>query len=111
LSRRLAGFVRGGNNSGVKQYTIGQLARAGDVPTSTVRFYERRGLVEPDARTPSGYRSYTPQSLERLRFIRAAQATGFSLKDIREMLGLTHSEQPPCEEVAGLIDHRLADIR
>ena len=76
-------------------WSIGQLARAAEVAVSTVRFYERRGLVRPDARTRSNYRSYTPQSLERLRFIRAAQATGFSLKDVREMLGLTHSSMPP----------------
>ena len=54
--------------------TIGQLAKAIDVPTSTVRFYEREGLRKPSARSASNYRLYTKWDLERLRFIRAAQA-------------------------------------
>jgi MerR family mercuric resistance operon transcriptional regulator len=91
--------------------TIGQLARAAHVPTSTVRFYERRGLLKPDARTQSNYRSYSLRTAERLKFIRAAQATGFSLKDIREMLALTYSDDPPCAEVAALIEHRLDDVK
>ena len=92
-------------------YTIGQLSRAAGVPTSTVRFYERRGLLKPDARTSSNYRTYSARSAERLKFIRAAQATGFNLKDIREMLALTYSDDPPCAEVASLIDNRLEDVK
>jgi DNA-binding transcriptional MerR regulator len=95
----------------VAHYTIGLLARAAKVPVSTVRFYERRGLLKPDARTAANYRTYSAQSVERLKFIRAAQANGFSLKDIREMLALTDSDDPPCAEVAALIERRLEDIR
>ena len=91
--------------------TIGQLATAAGVPTSTVRFYERRGLLSPDARTTSNYRSYTDDAVNRLRFIRSAQASGFSLKDIQEMLDLTNNDGPPCKEVAALIERRLADVR
>ena len=91
--------------------TIGQLSRAAGVPTSTVRFYERRGLIEPDSRTESNYRTYSARSAERLKFIRAAQATGFSLKDIREMLTLTQAPGRPCAEVTSLIDRRLEDVR
>jgi DNA-binding transcriptional MerR regulator len=92
-------------------FTIGQLARSAQVPISTVRFYERKGLLTPAARSASNYRHYSDESLARLRFIRAAQASGFSIKDITEMLGLVTSDEPPCREVAVLIDHRLADIR
>jgi MerR family mercuric resistance operon transcriptional regulator len=91
--------------------TIGQLSSAAKVPTSTVRFYERRGLLKADARTAGNYRSYSPRTAERLKFIRAAQATGFSLKDIREMLALTYSDEPPCQEVASLIERRLEDVK
>jgi MerR family mercuric resistance operon transcriptional regulator len=91
--------------------TIGGLAKSCNVPTSTVRFYERRGLLTPDARTQSNYRTYSGSSAERLKFIRAAQATGFSLKDIREMLSLTYSDEPPCAEVAALIKRRLDDVK
>jgi len=91
--------------------SIGQLARTANVATSTIRFYERRGLLRPDGRTESNYRSYTAKTAERLKFIRAAQGSGFSLKDIREMLALTYSNDPPCAEVAALIEHRLEDVR
>ena len=92
-------------------YTIGELARKANVPTSTVRFYERRGLLKADARTRSNYRMYSAGAVERLKFIRSAQATGFSLKDIREMLALTYSDEPPCAEVAALVERRLEEVR
>jgi len=92
-------------------YTIGQLAKAVGVPISTVRFYERAGLVRPAARSGGNYRQYTEQGLSRLRFIRSAQTTGFSLQDIRELLSLTHSDEPPCEEVIALTRQRLAEVR
>ena len=92
-------------------YTIGQLAAAAGVAASTVRFYEREKLLVPEARTGGNYRTYTAGSLEKLRFIRAAQASGFQLNDVREMLALTDSEQPPCREIFELIDRRLDDVR
>jgi len=98
-------------SNGGDSLTIGQLARDADVPVSTIRFYERRGLLKPDARTQSNYRTYSPRTAERLKFIRAAQATGFNLKDIREMLALTYSDDPPCAEVAALIERRLDDVK
>ena len=95
----------------MKELTIGQLAAAAGVPASTVRFYERQELLVPDARTGANYRTYSAASLQRLQFIRAAQASGFSLADVREMLALTHSDEPPCREVTALIENRLADVR
>ena len=91
--------------------TIGQLASAAGVPTSTVRYYERVGLFKPDARTRANYRCYTARAVERLRFIRAAQAAGFSLEDVRQMLALTHSDESPCGEMPALINRRLDDVR
>ena len=93
-------------------YTIGQLAASGGVPTSTVRFYERRGLLAPDARSAGGnYRQYGDAALRRLRFIRAAQATGFSLKDVQGLLELAYSHGPPCDDVLSLANKRLAEVR
>jgi MerR family mercuric resistance operon transcriptional regulator len=94
-----------------KALTIGQLARAAGVPTSTVRFYERAELLKPEFRTGSGYRGYGPESVSRLKFIRSAQASGFSLRDISEMLELTYSSEPPCKEIEALIEKRLLDVR
>ena len=92
-------------------YTIGQLARAGAVPVSTLRFYERTKLLVPTARSEGNYRQYDSAALERLRFIRAAQATGFSIEDIRELLSLTYSDAPPCEDVLNVMNNRLGEVR
>jgi MerR family mercuric resistance operon transcriptional regulator len=92
-------------------YTIGQIAKSIDVPISTIRFYERTGLFKPDARTGSNYRLYSEKALDRLRFIRSAQATGFSLDDIRDLLSLVHADEAPCAEIADLTKKRLAEIR
>ncbi len=92
-------------------YTIGQLAKEAGVPTTTVRYYERRGLLRPSTRVGSGnYRSYNEDELEQLRFIRAAQATGFSLEDIATLLGLRVGETTPCKDVQTLVEARLDDI-
>ena len=113
MAQRLPGRVRYYNVSmgPSRHLTIGQLAREAGVPTSTVRFYERRGLLKPDARTASNYRAYTAATAERLKFIRAAQATGFSLKDIRGLLSLTYSDEPPCDDVVAVTGNRLAEVR
>lgn len=90
--------------------TIGELARAGEVPATTVRYYERAGLVLPKARSDAGYRLYGPDALERLRFIRAAQAVGFALADIGSLLELeTAGNDPPAAEVARMLQRRLAE--
>jgi DNA-binding transcriptional MerR regulator len=66
--------------------TIGDVALRAGVPTSTVRFYERRGLLTADARR-SGQRRYRPETLRRLVFIGMLQDTGLSLDDIAGVLG------------------------
>jgi MerR family mercuric resistance operon transcriptional regulator len=93
------------------QFTIGQLASAAGVPTTTVRYYERRGLLRAATRSGSGkYRTYGDEELVRLRFIRAAQATGFALEDVATLLGLRDGTEEPCKEVQDLIDARLHDV-
>ncbi|HMJ76329.1 MAG TPA: MerR family transcriptional regulator [Iamia sp.] len=62
--------------------TIGELAEAAGVAVDTVRFYERRGLLPPPPRTPSGYRQYDDDALDRLRFILRAKELGFTLAEI-----------------------------
>ena len=92
-------------------YTVGRLAAAAGVPTTTVRYYERRGLLRPALRTGSGsYRTYGEPDLERLRFIRAAQASGFSLDDVATLLTLRDSGTTPSAEVQKLIRVRLEEV-
>jgi MerR family mercuric resistance operon transcriptional regulator len=92
-------------------YTIGALAEAAGVPTTTVRYYERRGLLRPATRVGSGgYRAYGNAELERLRFIRAAQQTGFSLEDIAALISLRDGKTAPCRDVQDLIEERLREV-
>src|SRR4051794_37791872 len=96
----------------MQTYSIGQLARAAGVPTSTVRFYERAGLLKPEARSGSNYRVYSQRSLERLQFIRSAQAVGLSLDDVDKMLAaVADAATEPCREVVSLAERRLAEVR
>lgn len=91
-------------------HTIGQLARSVGVPSSTVRYYERIGLLHPRERTAGNYRLYGAEALERLRFIRAAQATGFTLEAITALLQLRDGMAHVCQDVQALIEERLADL-
>lgn len=70
---------------------IGSLAKRAGVGIDTVRYYERAGLLAPSRRLASGYRRYTGLELARLRFIRRAQALGFTLNEVRELLALSAS--------------------
>lgn len=79
------------------QLTIGKLAAAGDVGVETVRYYQRRGLLETPARSGGdgwggGVRRYDEDDLRRLKFIRAAQGAGFTLDEIGELLALEASD-------------------
>lgn len=77
-----------GSARGVAGMPIGELARRAGVNVQTVRYYERRGLLEEPARRESGYRTYADATLDRLRFIRRAQELGFTLTEIGELLAL-----------------------
>jgi MerR family mercuric resistance operon transcriptional regulator len=78
-------------SQGIQSLTIGKLAAAGGVGVETVRYYQRRGLLETPARDRD-IRRYGSDDLRRLRFIRQAQAAGFTLEEIRELLDLDASE-------------------
>jgi MerR family mercuric resistance operon transcriptional regulator len=91
-------------------YTIGQLARVTGVKASTIRYYERVGLLHPEGRTTGNYRLYAEEALQRVRFIRASQATGFTLEDITVLLRLRDGTSGICEDVQALIEERLAAI-
>ena len=89
--------------------TIGKLAKQSGVAIDTVRFYEREGLLPKAARTPSGYRVYSPSDVERLRFIRRAKALGFSLEEISELLRLNAAKGARAS-VKKLAERRLTDL-
>jgi MerR family mercuric resistance operon transcriptional regulator len=72
--------------------TIGGLARAAGVGVETVRYYQRRGLLPEPARPHGEIRRYGAEDLRRLRFIRSAQAAGFTLQEIKQLLDLDASD-------------------
>jgi DNA-binding transcriptional MerR regulator len=67
---------------------IGELARQTGLSIKTIRYYERRGLLEQPPRTQSGYRLYGPEEVARLRFVQRAKLLGLTLEEIRELVGL-----------------------
>lgn len=87
--------------------TIGKLASAAGVNTQTIRYYERSGLFPVPARTPAGYRQFGPDELRRLRFIRRAQGLGFSLTEIRELLGLRVHDPRSCSAVSRRVQEKI----
>jgi MerR family transcriptional regulator, copper efflux regulator len=89
---------------------IGDLATRAGLSAKAIRFYEQAGLLPQPPRTPGGYRDYPPGALDRLAFIRHAQAAAFTLADIRGVLAIRDSGQAPCEHVGVLIDEHLAQV-
>jgi len=87
--------------------TIGQVAKQVGIGVETVRFYERKGLIEDPPRSSSGYRQYPGDTVERLRFIRRAKELGFRLDEIGELLGLGGNA---CTEVRAVAAAKVTDI-
>lgn len=90
---------------------IGQLADTAGVATQTIRFYEREGLLPIPVRGPNGYRVYDEATLNRLTFIRTAQAAGLTLGEIRSIVDLREDGDSPCTHVTSLLSSKLADVR
>lgn len=89
---------------------IGALAARTGVPTKTLRYWEDEGLVPPPDRTAGGYRDYPDATVDRVAFIRRAQAAGLTLRQIGEILLIRDDGQPPCAHTARLVDERLSDV-
>ncbi|MBS3941345.1 MAG: heavy metal-responsive transcriptional regulator [Actinobacteria bacterium] len=89
---------------------IGELATRTGVSTKTLRFYETDGLLPEPDRTPAGYRDYPHPAVDRVAFIRQAQAAGLTLAQIREILTIRDGGQPPCDHVADLVDQRIGQL-
>jgi len=80
------------------------------VNLETVRYYERRGLLQRPPRSASGYRLFPLKTARRLRFIRRAQELGFSLTEIRELLSLRVSANAKSADVRKRAETKIADI-
>lgn len=91
--------------------TMGQLARQSGVNLETIRYYERIGILSEPPRTSGGHRKYEGEHLRRLTFIRRARELGFTLDEVRALLGLVDAQNGSCAEARRLGLGHLADIR
>lgn len=87
--------------------TIGRLARECEVPVSTIRYWERVGLLAPGGRTCSNYRVYSDDAVARVRLIRMSQSLGFTIADIHTLLRLLDVRIHQCSAVRTVIERRL----
>ncbi len=95
----------------INAMTIGKLAKAAGVNIQTVHYYERRGILKPAARKPSGYRLYTQEEAAKIRFIKSAQRLGFSLSETFELLRLRVQKGTRPERVRAKVEGKLMEVR
>lgn len=91
--------------------SIGLVARRTGATVPTVRYYEDIGLLPPAARTEAGQRSYDEHTVRRLVFIRRCRDFGFSIEQVRELVGLVDEPNRPCAEVRDIAVAHLAQVR
>ncbi len=97
-----------------QRYRVGAAATAAGVGVQTLHYYERRGLLSPQRRAGAGYREYGGAEVRRVRAIKRAQTLGFTLREIRELIGLAESRRSPGrvgEIAARKVDEIEAKIR
>jgi DNA-binding transcriptional MerR regulator len=97
---------------------IGEFADRSGVTAKALRYYDDVGILRPTTRTPSGYRLYGEDALQKLAFVRAAQGVGLSLGEIREVIAMRDRGEVPCGHVlklirrrAGELDERIAEMQ
>lgn len=91
------------------QSTIGELAKQAGVNVETIRFYQRRGLLEEPQKPLGGIRRYSQAHVRRIRFVREAQELGFSLDEVAELLALEDGRH--CREAERIGSKKLATVR
>ena len=94
----------------MERLTIGQLAKQARVNRETVRYYERRQLLQRPSRSIGGYRVFSDDAVKRLQFIRHAKMLGFSLEEIREFLALRVHSVGTCERVRERAQMKITEI-
>lgn len=92
-------------------FPIGALSGMSGVNVETIRYYERIGLLAKPARSPGGYRLYRSADAERLGFIRGARDLGFSLDEVRQLLGLADGDSQSCRRVRDIAVRHLSEVR
>lgn len=88
----------------------GELAREAGVNPESLRYYERRNLLPPPARTEGGHRRYDPEAVSLLRLIKRAQELGFTLAEIRELLRGLERPRAVCDDVCQVIEAKIGQV-
>ncbi|MGO9454067.1 MAG: MerR family transcriptional regulator [Candidatus Binataceae bacterium] len=90
--------------------TIGRLASRAGLSIDTLRFYERQGIIAAPRRLTSGYRNYSEDAVDRLRFVKDAKGLGFSLREIRELLSLGVKSTRECGPITRKAEAKLSEM-
>lgn len=93
-----------------KALTIGQVAKLAEVGIDTIRFYEKKGVIQEPKRLASGYRQYDENTPRKIRFIKKAQELGFTLKEVKELLELKINRKAPCQSVRMKAETKMREI-
>ena len=99
-----------GEDEGRRMLKIGEVSKRSGIGIEALRFYEKGRLLDSPARTFGGYRVYGEEVLERLAFIKRAQALGFSLDEIRRIVEDARKGESPCDEVREIVRRRMAEL-
>ncbi len=92
-------------------YQIGEVAKRVGMTVEGLRFYERKGLINPARRSPSRYRLYGDREIQTLRFIRAAQEMGFALREVEELLAIRQGKDSNCAAMRDRLVDKLEGVR
>lgn len=90
--------------------SIGKVAKRAGISVETIRFYERKGLLQEPQRKESGYRQYLEEDIRKLVFIQHAKNLGFSLNEIKDLISLQTDGKSTSRAVKDLAEHKLQDI-
>lgn len=93
------------------KYRVTELARKCEVNKETIRYYEKIGLLAEPLRTSSGYRIYSEETVLRLKFIKRIQELGFSLEEIKKLLGVVDNDEDRCKDMYLFVASKIHEIR
>lgn len=88
-------------------FQIGEIARLAGVSVDTIRYYEKLRILKPAFRTQSGYRVFGRAAVDRIAFVKRAQALGFSLREVAQLIGAGRSE---CGHIRDLLEKKLCEL-
>ncbi len=91
-------------------FTIGRLAEDAGVGVETIRFYERKGLVQKPKLGRTSFREYAKEDVARVKFVKRAQELGFTLREVKELLALEKNSRVRCSDLKDRVDAKLTEV-